>query len=237
MVAGRRRRGRSIMTDAELDQCRHDGALLLSLVSRKVKLKREGREWKGLCPFHTEKSASFTVFSDGHYHCFGCNAHGNAFDFIMQTEDCNFPAASRARGHRAPGIAVVEADGAAGNGALTGTMWQPIVPPPADAPKPTDAELRCDVLHELLRRQRSADVLCPPHRGQGAASASNSCPLTPSALSTARAAGTLGRRRCPRPLYGLNRLALARAGCAPSCFAKARRPPTPGNGCFPTTPA
>ena len=137
------------MTDTELDQCRHDGALLISLVSRKVELKREGHELKGICPFHAEKSASFTVFSDGHYHCFGCNAHGTMFDFVMQTEHIDFPAAiKRVAAER--GIAS-SMRGKSGNGALHGAMWQPIVPPPSDAPKPTEVQLRCDMLHEVLR--------------------------------------------------------------------------------------
>jgi hypothetical protein len=135
------------MTDAQLDQCGHDGALLISLVSRKVKLKREGHEWKGLCPFHAEKSTSFTVFSDGHYHCFGCNAHGTAFDFIMATEHVDFPAAIN-RVETAKGVASSKRKEADGNGADHGEMWQPIVPPPSDAPKPTEVQLRCEMLHE-----------------------------------------------------------------------------------------
>ena len=124
------------MTDVELELCRHDGGLLFAIIARKVTLKREGREWKGLRPFHTEKTPSFTVFPDGHYHCFGCSAHGTAFDFIMATERVDFPAA----------VSRVEAENGAtswklkkpSNGQHHGDVWQPIMPRPADAPKPTD---------------------------------------------------------------------------------------------------
>ena len=69
------------MTDAELDMLRHNGVLLRSVVERNVGgLKKVGREWKCACPFHTEKTASFTVYDDGHFHCFGCQVHGNVLD-------------------------------------------------------------------------------------------------------------------------------------------------------------
>ncbi|MGI3776258.1 MAG: DNA primase [Janthinobacterium lividum] len=60
-----------------------------ALVSRRVKLARSGRQWKGCCPFHGEKSPSFYVYEDG-YHCFGCGAHGDAISFVMQTQGAGF---------------------------------------------------------------------------------------------------------------------------------------------------
>lgn len=67
---------------------------LADIVGRRVKLVRKGREHHGLCPFHKEKTPSFTVNEDkGFYHCFGCGAHGSAIDFVMQTEGLNFPEA------------------------------------------------------------------------------------------------------------------------------------------------
>ncbi|MGC8469484.1 MAG: CHC2 zinc finger domain-containing protein, partial [Acetobacteraceae bacterium] len=48
---------------------------LAALVGRRVRLERAGREWKGCCPFHNEKTPSFYVYDD-HFHCFGCGAHG-----------------------------------------------------------------------------------------------------------------------------------------------------------------
>lgn len=64
------------------------------IVGKRVKLTKKGREHSGLCPFHNEKSPSFTVNDDkGFYHCFGCGAHGSALDFVINTEGLNFPEA------------------------------------------------------------------------------------------------------------------------------------------------
>ncbi len=57
---------------------------IVDVVSRYVPLKKGGANWMGLCPFHTEKSPSFTVSpAKQFYHCFGCGAHGNAIGFMM----------------------------------------------------------------------------------------------------------------------------------------------------------
>ncbi len=64
---------------------------LAEIVGRWVKLTRRGREWVGLCPFHGEKTPSFTVVEDkGFYHCFGCGAHGDALSFVMAIERLDF---------------------------------------------------------------------------------------------------------------------------------------------------
>src|SRR3546814_2989333 len=65
---------------------------LSAVVGRRVKLVKRGREHSGLCPFHNEKTPSFTVSDDkGFYHCFGCGAHGSAIDFVMNSEGLRFP--------------------------------------------------------------------------------------------------------------------------------------------------
>jgi len=67
---------------------------LVSVIGKRVALKRAGREHSGLCPFHNEKTPSFTVNEEkGFYHCFGCGAHGSVFDFVMETENLSFPEA------------------------------------------------------------------------------------------------------------------------------------------------
>lgn len=64
---------------------------LPALIGRTVKLERRGRNHVGLCPFHQEKSPSFSVNEDkGFYHCFGCGAHGDAFSFVMETQGLGF---------------------------------------------------------------------------------------------------------------------------------------------------
>src|ERR1700709_1447930 len=62
------------------------------VVGRRVKLKKAGREWKGLSPFQQEKSPSFTVNDqEQFYHDFSTGKHGNIFDFVMETEGFSFP--------------------------------------------------------------------------------------------------------------------------------------------------
>lgn len=65
--------------------------LVSEVVGKKVKLKLRGKEFTGLCPFHNEKSPSFTVNDlKGFYHCFGCQAHGDIVSFVMETEGLEF---------------------------------------------------------------------------------------------------------------------------------------------------
>jgi DNA primase len=67
---------------------------LVGVIGRRVRLVKKGREHLGLCPFHNEKSPSFTVNEDkGFYHCFGCGAHGDVITFEMQTHHLSFPEA------------------------------------------------------------------------------------------------------------------------------------------------
>ena len=64
---------------------------IAEIVGRYVRLTRRGREFTGLCPFHQEKTPSFTVSEEkGFYHCFGCGQHGNAVDFLMAIEGVDF---------------------------------------------------------------------------------------------------------------------------------------------------
>lgn len=62
---------------------------IAAVVGRRVRLARSGKQWKGCCPFHGEKSPSFYVYDDG-YHCFGCGAHGDVISFVMQSQGLGF---------------------------------------------------------------------------------------------------------------------------------------------------
>jgi DNA primase len=62
---------------------------IAALIGRSVKLVRSGRETKGCCPFHGEKTPSFYVYDD-HYHCFGCGEHGDVISFVMKTSGAGF---------------------------------------------------------------------------------------------------------------------------------------------------
>jgi len=64
---------------------------IVDLIDHKVPLKKAGKNNSACCPFHSEKSPSFTVSRDKQfYHCFGCGAHGNAIDFIMEYDRLEF---------------------------------------------------------------------------------------------------------------------------------------------------
>lgn len=68
-----------------------DNLPVSEVVGRRVRLTRRGREHSGLCPFHNEKTPSFTVNDDKQfYHCFGCGAHGDVIRFVMETEGLEF---------------------------------------------------------------------------------------------------------------------------------------------------
>ncbi|MHC5030185.1 MAG: DNA primase [Planctomycetota bacterium] len=68
-----------------------DSVEIVDIVSRYVTLKRSGSSFKGLCPFHEEKTPSFTVFpNSGRYKCFGCGEGGDVFTFLMQRSNLGF---------------------------------------------------------------------------------------------------------------------------------------------------
>lgn len=78
------------ISPAFLDEIRARVALS-SVIGRKVKLQRAGREWKGCCPFHNEKTPSFYVNDEkAFYHCFGCGAHGDVVRFVCEAEGRTF---------------------------------------------------------------------------------------------------------------------------------------------------
>jgi DNA primase len=87
-----------------------DSADIVDLIGRHVSLKRSGRNFKGLCPFHDEKTPSFSVNADrGFFHCFGCQEHGDAIEFVMRVENLTFPEAARSLAGQL-GIRIPETD-------------------------------------------------------------------------------------------------------------------------------
>jgi DNA primase len=75
---------------------------LVVLVSEHVALRRVGRRWLGLCPFHAEKTGSFSVNGElGLYYCFGCQARGDAISFLRETEHLDFASAVESLAARA----------------------------------------------------------------------------------------------------------------------------------------
>jgi len=64
---------------------------VVEVIGKRIQLKKAGREFKACCPFHDEKTPSFTVSpGKGFYHCFGCGAHGTAIGFLMEYEHMSF---------------------------------------------------------------------------------------------------------------------------------------------------
>ena len=83
---------------------------IVDVISGYVRLQKKGANYFGLCPFHNEKSPSFSVSrSKQMYYCFGCGAGGNVFTFLMEYENDTFPEAVKALADRA-GIRLPEAD-------------------------------------------------------------------------------------------------------------------------------
>ncbi len=81
-----------------------------ALIGEYVRLKKSGASFKGLCPFHNEKTPSFYVHPNrGFYHCFGCQASGDVFKFLMNIEGASFPAAVERLADRA-GIEIPKDD-------------------------------------------------------------------------------------------------------------------------------
>jgi len=85
-------------------------ASIVEVISDHLTLKKMGRNYLGICPFHAEKTPSFTVNEEkGIFHCFGCGVGGNVFHFLMQYEHLTFPEAVEQVGKRY-GIAVERLD-------------------------------------------------------------------------------------------------------------------------------
>jgi len=86
------------MVDADLNRdviARvREAADMVDVAGEYVRLRKRGRTWEGLCPFHEEKTPSFSVDAEkGLYYCFGCHQGGDIFKFLMQLENLNFPEA------------------------------------------------------------------------------------------------------------------------------------------------
>lgn len=73
---------------------------IIEVIGRRVQLRKAGREFKACCPFHDEKTPSFTVSPvKGFYHCFGCGAHGTAIGFLMEFDHLSFVEAIESLAH------------------------------------------------------------------------------------------------------------------------------------------
>jgi DNA primase len=88
---------------------------VVSVVGDYVRLEKKGGRWWGLCPFHNEKTPSFTVDSDRKtYYCFGCHKGGGAVNFIMEMDKISYPEAVKMLARKL-GIEIVYEDGGEGD--------------------------------------------------------------------------------------------------------------------------
>ncbi|OZC02584.1 DNA primase [Rubricoccus marinus] len=95
------------ISDSTIDEVRH-ASDIVDVISDRVKLKKQGRRFVGLCPFHNEKSPSFSVDpNEGLYYCFGCRRGGDTFKFVQEMEGVGFLDAVRLLADRA-GIEIAE---------------------------------------------------------------------------------------------------------------------------------
>ncbi len=107
-----------MISQDKIAEIRHR-ASIVEVISDYVTLKKSGRNYMGLCPFHGEKTPSFTVSEEkGIYHCFGCQSGGGVFNFLMQYDHLTFPEAVE-RVAKRYGI-VVERDGQPANSSQSG---------------------------------------------------------------------------------------------------------------------
>jgi DNA primase len=103
-------------SDDKLEEVR-TRADIVEVIGAHVRLKRAGRNFVGLCPFHNEKTPSFSVNAErGFFHCFGCGAGGTVFNFVMRTEGLSFPEAIESLARRY-GVTLPERGAEAGPGA------------------------------------------------------------------------------------------------------------------------
>lgn len=101
---------------------------LSGLIAHRVKLARAGRGWKGLCPFHLEKTASFTVTDEkGFYHCHGCGAHGDAFRWVQEIDGVSFREAVLRLAADA-GVTIPDAAPSGPSAALDGRLASAVAP-------------------------------------------------------------------------------------------------------------
>jgi hypothetical protein len=201
------------------DKGRIDAAALLArvdivqVIGAYVPLTQRGAEYEACCPFHAEATPSFKVSpAKQFYHCFGCGAHGNAIDFLMQHRGLGFLDAVAELGGDVPGRSAVPA-GSASVPAVPHeerrAPWVPILPAPADAPAPPKAHFKSGVPQKVWTYHDEAGrVLGHVYRF---VKSDGGKEVLPCVWARHTESGAEEWRWMafpkPRPLYGLDRLA------------------------------
>jgi hypothetical protein len=197
------------MTDAELDQAKRDASFLRSLVGSQPKLKRSGQDWVCCCPLHTEKSASFTMYADGHFHCYGCGANGTCVDYVMARDKVDVGEAIQ-RIARERGVDPQQPKKPKEGNGVRLEKWHPMVPPPANAGRPPAHMLRNCIPFEYV--DANGHLLFYQRRFDKPDDDKEMLPLTYGTLTkdghTVTGWHSKGPSR-PVPLYRLDRLTTA----------------------------
>jgi putative DNA primase/helicase len=170
-------------------------AVLSTIIAADLPLTKKGHEFEALCPFHSERTPSFTVNDQkGFYHCFGCGAHGDVYDWLSHRRGMSLTSAVEHLGGAVPANGVDKSDDA---------EWRPILPPPPNAPRPDLTGF--DAVYTYCSEDGSA-LFYVRRRNATDDRRKQFLPLTFGILK-----GKPGWRPrhplSPRPLYGLDRLA------------------------------
>ncbi len=194
----------SVVSEAVIDTARGD---IVEIVGRHVELKKKGSEFVACCPFHEDKSPSFTVSAEKQfYHCFGCGAHGDAIDFVEKVEGVGFrEAVERIAGGQ---ISKSAASVRKAPSQKTEPLWSPVVPIPGNAPAPDFVFRGNQATRSWLYRDPTGAPIGYVCRFDLPAGGKDVIPLTYCANTES---GELSWRWLsfakPRPIYGLDKLA------------------------------
>jgi len=149
---GSKYKGRQNVLDAREVKSRCD---FLTIASRYTRLRRAGRQYVGLCPFHSERHPSFYVEPDRKiYYCFGCRDGGDVFDFVMKADACSFLEAMQII-NRSLGVATEAAEG----GRRSKGAKPPLPAKPAVLHSPDYRTERELILHRLRDANKRLEMI------------------------------------------------------------------------------
>lgn len=132
---------------------------IVDVVGRFVQLKKGGANFMGLCPFHNEKSPSFTVSpTKQFYHCFGCGAHGTAIGFLIEHAGLTFPEAVNELA-QSVGLTVPQEPSPMRGGGGGGEGYAPAVSKAVTTALSDVMQVACDFYRKQLRGAPNAQAL------------------------------------------------------------------------------
>ena len=193
-------------TDQEINQVKAANDLL-TVVSRDLSFKKEGLNYVACCPFHQEKTPSFKIKQgEQFFKCFGCDAKGDVFDYLMKTRKIDFNEAFEQLSGRRLASSPTGAPKAATPKAEP-VDWVPIMPIPLDAPKPDYAHYKHDKPSKVFIYRDSSGAVLGYNRRYETQNGKEFVPLTYCQSPTGEKSWRPKQFPAPRPLYGLDRLA------------------------------